>query len=78
MDRIVYIILVFLGCIFFFKFLFPVLLFLIIGYLVYYFVKQLIMPAPKHEDYYEQTVHNPHQNSESDIIDVEAVVIDEE
>ncbi len=78
MNRLFYIILVFLGCFVFFRVFFPILAVIFIGFMLYSFIKSLLAPREKQEDYYEQNVHNPHQSSESDIIDVEAVVIEEE
>ncbi len=78
MDRLFYIILVFLGCFVFFRVLFPLVAVIFIVYIFVSFVRALFKQNEPKEEYYEQTVHNPHQNNESDIIDVDYTIVEEE
>lgn len=77
MGRLLYILIVFLGCVLFFKVFGPLLLIFLVIYLGMMLFKSLFNNQPK-EEYYEQTVHNTHQNSESDIIDVDYKIVEEE
>lgn len=77
MGRILYFVILFVVCFYFFRFLAPLLLLFAGIYLGSSLLKSLFSKQPK-EEYYEQRVHNPHQNSESDIIDVDYKIVDEE
>ena len=76
MGRLLYILIVFLGCVLFFKVFGPLLLIFIVVYLGMMLFKSLFNNQPK-EEYYENA-HNNYQNSESDIIDVDYKIVDEE
>ena len=76
MGRLLYILIVFLGCVLFFKVFAPLLLVFLVVYLGMMLFRSLFNNQPK-EEYYENT-QNTYQNSESDIIDVDYKIVDEE
>ncbi len=77
MGRILYFVILFVVGFMFFRFIGPLLILFAGIYLASSLLKSLFNKQPK-EEYYEQNIHNPHQNSESDIIDVDYKIVDEE